>query len=58
MLLTKLHRPRVTKDHVLRVHLIDKLNKSILKTLTLISAGASYGKSTLFTFSNNFSRTN
>ncbi|MGB5662043.1 hypothetical protein, partial [Eudoraea sp.] len=47
MLLTKLHRPPVTKEHVYRDHLIDLLNKNMYKPLTLVSAGAGYGKSML-----------
>lgn len=47
MLLTKLHRPPVTKEHVYRDHLIDQLDKNVYKPLTLVSAGAGYGKSML-----------
>ncbi len=47
MLQTKLHRPPVTKEHVYRDHLIDLLNKNMYKPLTLVSAGAGYGKSML-----------
>jgi LuxR family maltose regulon positive regulatory protein len=47
MLLTKLHRPPVSKEHVCRDHLIDLLNKNLYKPLTLVSAGAGYGKSML-----------
>lgn len=47
MLLTKLHRPQVTKEHVYRDHLIDRLNKNMYRPLTLVSAGAGYGKSML-----------
>jgi LuxR family maltose regulon positive regulatory protein len=47
MLLTKLHRPQVTREHVYRDHLIDLLNKNMYKPFTLVSAGAGYGKSML-----------
>jgi len=47
MLLTKLHRPTITKEHVYRDHLIDQLDKNVYKPLTLVSAGAGYGKSML-----------
>lgn len=47
MLQTKLHRPPITREHVYRNHLIDFLDKNLYKPLTLVSAGAGYGKSTL-----------
>ncbi|MGB5173083.1 MAG: hypothetical protein WBN69_16765, partial [Eudoraea sp.] len=47
MLLTKLHRPQVTKEHVYRTHLVELLEKNMYKPLTLVSAGAGYGKSML-----------
>ena len=47
MLLTKLHRPPVSKEHVYRDHLIDELDKNLYKPFTLVSAGAGYGKSML-----------
>ena len=47
MLLTKLHRPQVSREHVYRDHLIDLLDKNLYKPFTLVSAGAGYGKSML-----------
>ena len=44
---TKLHRPSVAGDHVHRAHLLDRLNEHIYRPLTLVSAPAGYGKSTL-----------
>ena len=44
---TKLHRPPVPNDLVVRQHLIDVLNKNINLPFTLVSAPAGYGKSTL-----------
>ena len=45
---TKLNRPPVTKDHLHRERLLDRLEKNRQRPLTLISAPAGYGKSTLF----------
>ena len=44
---TKLHRPPVTKDLVPRSHLLERLEYCRQRPLTLISAPAGYGKSTL-----------
>jgi LuxR family maltose regulon positive regulatory protein len=44
---TKLHIPDLPTDYIERPGLIEYLNKDILRPLTLISAGAGYGKSTL-----------
>lgn len=44
---TKLYRPRIPEDHVHRQHLIDKLNRSVPLPLTVVTAAAGYGKSTL-----------
>jgi LuxR family maltose regulon positive regulatory protein len=44
---TKLHRPRVSDDLVLRPHLLDRLNQSLDRKLTLVSAPAGFGKTTL-----------
>lgn len=44
---TKLHRPIVGKDHIRRQHLLDRLNQGLYRPLTLVSAPAGYGKSTL-----------
>ena len=44
---TKLHRPIVGKDHIHRQHLLDRLNQRLYRPLTLVSAPAGYGKSTL-----------
>ena len=44
---TKLHRPRVVSDLVERPRLVGVLNKGLERKLTLVSAPAGYGKSTL-----------
>ena len=44
---TKLHRPPVDTLHLHRLHLLARLNKRLHRPLTLISAPAGYGKSTL-----------
>ena len=44
---TKLHRPPVDTVHLHRQHLLDRLNKRLHRPLTLVSAPAGYGKSTL-----------
>lgn len=44
---TKLHRPPVAKDHLHRQHLLDRLDERRHRPLTLVSAPAGYGKSTL-----------
>ena len=46
---TKLHRPRVAGDLIKRVRLFDHLNAHPHRSLTLISAPAGYGKTTLLT---------
>ena len=47
---TKLHRPRVPKDHVHRVKLLEKLQNSDHRPAILVSASAGYGKSTLVSY--------
>jgi len=47
LLSTKLHRPQMTKDHLHRQRLLDRLEKNRQRPLTLVSAPAGYGKSTL-----------
>ena len=47
LLRTKLHRPPVVADHLHRQHLMDWLNKRLHRPLTLVSAPAGYGKTTL-----------
>ena len=47
ILRTKLNRPPVLSDHVHRTRLLDELEKRRERPLTLISAPAGYGKSTL-----------
>jgi LuxR family maltose regulon positive regulatory protein len=47
LLRTKLHRPPVVADHLHRQHLLDWLNKRLHRPLTLVSAPAGYGKTTL-----------
>ena len=44
---TKLHRPPVTKDHLHRERLLDRLEKNRQRPLTLVSALAGCGKNTL-----------
>ena len=44
---TKLHRPPGAADHLHRQHLLDRLNQRLQRPLTLISAPAGYGKTTL-----------
>ena len=44
---TKLHRPPVAREHVHRTRLLDRLNKRFYRPLTLVSAPAGCGKSTL-----------
>jgi len=47
ILRTKLHRPPVVSDVVVRKHLLDKLDTGIELPLTVVLAPAGYGKSTL-----------
>ena len=47
LLRTKLHRPPVIADHLHRQRLLDWLNKRLHRPLTLVSAPAGYGKTTL-----------
>ena len=47
ILRTKLNRPPVPSEHVHRTRLLDELEKGRERPLTLISAPAGYGKSTL-----------
>lgn len=48
ILMSKLHRPRIDKNHVHRHHLLKRLDKNHRqRPLTLVSAPAGYGKSTL-----------
>ncbi len=44
---TKLFRPRLRPDLVPRPHLIERLNQGLARELSLVSAPAGYGKSTL-----------
>jgi len=44
---TKLYRPRITGDLVLRPRLVERLNQGLDRKLTLVSAPAGYGKTTL-----------
>ena len=44
---TKLHRPPVTADLVPRVEMLERLGPHRARPLTLVSAPAGYGKSTL-----------
>ena len=47
MLRTKLNRPQISSGDIYREHLVQQMNQSIDKPLSLISAGAGYGKSNL-----------
>jgi LuxR family maltose regulon positive regulatory protein len=47
LLRTKLRRPPVARDHVHRTRLLNRLKKRLYRPLTLVSAPAGYGKSTL-----------
>jgi LuxR family maltose regulon positive regulatory protein len=47
ILRTKLHRPQITSDLVSRPQLVQRLEEGLQKPLTLVSAPAGYGKSTL-----------
>jgi len=47
LLRTKLHRPRIGGSHFHRQHLLDRLDQDVQRSLTLVSAPAGYGKSTL-----------
>ena len=47
ILRTKLHRPPVPRDHVHRPRLLEYLDQRRDRPLTLVSAPAGYGKSTL-----------
>lgn len=44
---TKINKPRLTTDHVLRPHLVEKLNSGLDRKLTLVSAPAGFGKTIL-----------
>jgi len=37
LLRTKLHRPRVVRNHLHRQHLLDRLDQSLQRPLTLVS---------------------
>ncbi len=45
ILQTKLHRPPIMNDYVVRERIIEELEKNIGRPLSVISAGAGYGKS-------------
>jgi LuxR family transcriptional regulator, maltose regulon positive regulatory protein len=47
LLRTKLFVPRLQQRHVARAHLLRRLNDGLQRTLTLISAPAGFGKTTL-----------
>ena len=47
LLASKLHHPRITRNTVLRTRLIEQLEEGRDQPLTLVSAPAGYGKSTL-----------
>ncbi len=47
LLRTKLHRPPITADLVHRPRLLERLEQHRQRPLTLVSAGAGYGKTTL-----------
>jgi LuxR family maltose regulon positive regulatory protein len=45
ILRTKLYPPPISGDLILRTEIIRQLEKNLYKSLTLVSAGAGYGKS-------------
>ncbi len=47
LITTKLHRPLVTGDHVERPRLLQQLQRGLAQPLTLVCAGAGFGKTTL-----------
>jgi LuxR family maltose regulon positive regulatory protein len=47
LLQTKLHRPPITRDLIVRLRLIEQLNSNINRPLTLVCAPAGFGKTTL-----------
>jgi LuxR family maltose regulon positive regulatory protein len=47
LLQTKLHRPRLPRDLILRSRLLELLNKGVDRQLTLVCAPAGFGKTTL-----------
>jgi len=47
LLQTKLHRPPITRDLIVRSRLIEQLNSNIYRPLTLVCAPAGFGKTTL-----------
>ncbi len=47
LITTKLHRPRVSSEHVERPRLLQQLQRGLSQPLTLVCAGAGFGKTTL-----------
>jgi len=47
ILRTKLYKPRISRDHLHRQHLMVWLDKWVIRPFTLVSAPAGYGKSSL-----------
>ncbi|HNS03517.1 MAG TPA: hypothetical protein PKM78_14180 [Anaerolineae bacterium] len=47
LITTKLHRPPVSGDHVARPRLTRRLHHGLARPLTLVCAGAGFGKTTL-----------
>jgi ATP/maltotriose-dependent transcriptional regulator MalT len=47
LLQTKLHRPLITRDLIVRSRLIEQLNNNITRPLNLVCAPAGFGKTTL-----------
>ena len=47
LLQTKLHRPPITRDLIVRSRLLERLNSNINRPLTLVCAPAGFGKTTL-----------
>ena len=45
VLLSKLHRPPIAFDYVVRAGIIHELESNVVKPLSIVSAGAGYGKS-------------
>ena len=50
LLYTKLHRPPIDRNHVHRPHLLERFDQHPDRPLTLVSAPAGYGKSSLVSY--------
>jgi len=45
VLSTKLHRPLITEDYIIRTKILEQLEKNVTKSLCIVSAPVGYGKS-------------